>query len=192
MLLFSRSAVPNSLRAHGLQHRLPCPSQCPRVCSNSYPVRPCVAGIFSSVSGTLGFMSRCYPALRCVSHRLSSLSVFRALALAVDPLPLTSHGRVGPRSLLLFRLWVPGGALASPLAQSTLASAHGHSTQRPPPRPRFQAEARPVCRAGLPVSHLWPFCLRILHCLFPTSSPSCWLKIHSHAGVFGPPVSLLG
>ena len=33
---FSRSVVSDSLRPHGLQHsRLPCPSQSPRVCSNS-------------------------------------------------------------------------------------------------------------------------------------------------------------
>ena len=36
-LLFSRSAVSDSLQLHGLQHaRLPCPSLFPRVCSSSY------------------------------------------------------------------------------------------------------------------------------------------------------------
>ena len=40
LLLFSCSAVPDSLRPHGLQHaRLPCPSPSPRVCSNSCPLQ---------------------------------------------------------------------------------------------------------------------------------------------------------
>ena len=127
-----------------------------------------------------------------VSSVCPPLSVFRALALAVGPFPAISHGRVASRSLLLYRLWVPVRTLTSHLAPSTLPSAHGHSTQRPPPRPRFHAEARPVCHATLSMSRLWPFCLLTLCCLFPTSSPSCWLKIHGHAGVFGPPVSFLG
>ena len=39
LLLFSRSAVYDSLRPHGLQHaRLPCPSPSPRACSNSRPL----------------------------------------------------------------------------------------------------------------------------------------------------------
>ena len=38
-LLFSCSIVSDSLRPHGLQHaRLPCPSTCPRVCTNSCPL----------------------------------------------------------------------------------------------------------------------------------------------------------
>ena len=39
LLLFSRSVVSDSWRLHGLQHmRLPCPSQTPRVYSNSCPL----------------------------------------------------------------------------------------------------------------------------------------------------------
>ena len=39
MLLFSGSAVFNSLQPHGLQHaRLPCPSPSPGACSNSCPL----------------------------------------------------------------------------------------------------------------------------------------------------------
>ena len=39
LLLFSCSAMSNSLRLHGLQHaRLPCPSLSPGVCSNSHPL----------------------------------------------------------------------------------------------------------------------------------------------------------
>ena len=39
VLLFSRSAVSDSLWPHGLQHtRIPCPSLSPRVCSNSRPL----------------------------------------------------------------------------------------------------------------------------------------------------------
>ena len=35
---FSRSGVSDSLQPHGLQHvRLPCPTQTPRACSNSFP-----------------------------------------------------------------------------------------------------------------------------------------------------------
>ena len=56
------------LRAHGLQHGLPCPSQRPRVCSDSHPLSPCVAGVSSCVSRTLGFMSRCHPTVSCASH----------------------------------------------------------------------------------------------------------------------------
>ena len=40
-LLISCSVVSDSLQPHGLQQvRLPCPSPCPRVCSNSCPVIP--------------------------------------------------------------------------------------------------------------------------------------------------------
>ena len=51
MLLFSCSAVSESLRPHGLQHpRLPCPSPSPGVCSNSCPLsRWCHPAISSSV-----------------------------------------------------------------------------------------------------------------------------------------------
>ena len=39
LLLFSHSICPDSLWPHGMQHaRLPCPSQSPRVCSNSCPL----------------------------------------------------------------------------------------------------------------------------------------------------------
>ena len=39
LLSFSHQVVPDSLRSHGLQHaRIPCPSQSPRVCSNSCPL----------------------------------------------------------------------------------------------------------------------------------------------------------
>ena len=38
-LFFRHSVVSDSWRLHGLQHaRLPCPSRCPRVCSNSCPL----------------------------------------------------------------------------------------------------------------------------------------------------------
>ena len=51
---FSRSAVSNSLRPHGLQHsRLSCPSPTPRACSNSCPsslVKPSNNLILSSPS----------------------------------------------------------------------------------------------------------------------------------------------
>ena len=189
MLLFSRSAVPDSASprtaaqaslsitmSQSLLRLTSIESMCGRhlLCFQNFglhePLLPC--------------------SVLCVSSVCPPLSVFRALALAVDPFPAISHRHVASRSLLLYRLWVPVRTLTSHLAPSTLPSAHGHSTQRPPPRPGFKP--RPDQSATLSMSHLWPFCLLTLHCLFPTSSPSCWLKIHGHAGVFGPPVSLLG
>ena len=52
MLLFSRSAVSDSLWPHGLQHaRPPCPSPTPRACSNSCPLsRWCHPTFLSSVA----------------------------------------------------------------------------------------------------------------------------------------------
>ena len=39
LLLFSLSVVSHSLKSYGLQHtRLPCPSLCPQICSNSCPL----------------------------------------------------------------------------------------------------------------------------------------------------------
>ena len=51
-LLFSHSVVSDSLRPHGPQHtRLPCPSLCPGVCSNSHSLsRWCHPTISSSVA----------------------------------------------------------------------------------------------------------------------------------------------
>ena len=51
LLLFSHSAVSDSLWPHGLQHaRLPCPSPSPRACSNSRPLSQwCHPTISSSV-----------------------------------------------------------------------------------------------------------------------------------------------
>ena len=51
MLLFTCSAMSDSLQPHGLQHtRLPCPSPSPGVCSNSCPLsRWCHPTISSSV-----------------------------------------------------------------------------------------------------------------------------------------------
>ena len=48
---YSRSVMSDSLRPHKLQHtRLPCPSQSPGLCSNSYPLtRWCHPTILSSV-----------------------------------------------------------------------------------------------------------------------------------------------
>ena len=52
LLLFSCSAMSDSLRPHGLQHtRLPCPSPSPRACSNSCPSSWwCHSTILSSVA----------------------------------------------------------------------------------------------------------------------------------------------
>ena len=63
LLLFSCSALSNSLRLHGLQHtRLPCPSLCPGVCSNSCPLMHLkgIKGIFPQlqrmeVNSTIGY-----------------------------------------------------------------------------------------------------------------------------------------
>ena len=50
MLLFSHSVMSNSLQPYGLQQaRLPCPSQSPRVCTNSCPLSQwCYLTILSS------------------------------------------------------------------------------------------------------------------------------------------------
>ena len=49
LLSFSHSVMSDSLWAHGLQHaRLPCPSVCRRVCSNSYPLSQWCHPIISS------------------------------------------------------------------------------------------------------------------------------------------------
>ena len=52
LLLFSCSAISDSLQPHGLQHtRLPCPSPSPRACSNSCPSSWwCHSTILSSVA----------------------------------------------------------------------------------------------------------------------------------------------
>ena len=59
---FSRRAMSNSLRPHGLQHaRLPCPSPTPRVCSNSCPSsQRCQPTISSSVI-PFSFCLRSFP-----------------------------------------------------------------------------------------------------------------------------------
>lgn len=145
MLLFSRSAVPDSASPRTAAHSL-------SITMSQSLLR------LTSIESMCGWHLLCFqnfglhePLLPCSVLRIASvcppLSMFRALALAVDPFPAISHGHVASRSLLLYRLWVPVRTLTSHLAPSTLPSAHGHSTQRPPPRPRFQAEARPVCHA---------------------------------------------
>ena len=52
LVQFSHSVVSDSLQPHGLQHsRLPCPSVCPWVCSNSCPLSWwCHSTISSSVT----------------------------------------------------------------------------------------------------------------------------------------------
>ena len=64
LLLFSRSAVSDSLWPHGLQHaRIPCPSLSPRVCSNSCPLSSwCYLTILSSDHPPFSFCLQSFPA----------------------------------------------------------------------------------------------------------------------------------
>ena len=60
-LLFSRKAVSNSLRLHGLQHaRLLCPSPSPKICSNLCPLNQCKNGTGNWRKGDL-----CYIVVKC-------------------------------------------------------------------------------------------------------------------------------
>ena len=61
-LLFSCSVVSYSLQPHGLQHaRLPCPSQSPRVCSNSYPLIQWGHPTISSSVAPFSFFPQSFP-----------------------------------------------------------------------------------------------------------------------------------
>ena len=94
------------------------------------------------------------PALSCALICLSSSVRVQGPGFGRGPLPgdlSQTRGLEGPSAP---RVCVPVGILASLSALPTLPSAHGHSTRRPPPRLRFHAEARPVCHARLPMSHL--------------------------------------
>ena len=72
MVLFSCSAVSNSLRPHGLQHtRLPSPSPSPRACSNSCPssrwCHPTVASLYCP----LLLLPSIFPKIRVFSNELA-------------------------------------------------------------------------------------------------------------------------
>ena len=63
LLQFSHSVVSDSSWPHGLQHtRLPCPSLCPRVCSNSCPLSQwcCLTISFSAIP--FSFCLQSFPA----------------------------------------------------------------------------------------------------------------------------------
>lgn len=193
LVLFTHSVVTDSLRAHGLQlTRPPCPSLPPRACADSHPLSQCVAGVFPCLSRTWGFLAAAAQPCPALLICLSSSVRVQGPGLGRGPLPGDISQTCGLEEPSALHVCDPVGALASLSALPTLPSAHGHPTQRPPPRPRFHAEARPVCHATLPMSHLWPSCLLILCSLFLTSCPSCWPKMHGQAGVFRPCISLLG
>jgi len=64
LLLFSCQVVANSLWPHGLQHtRLPCPSLCPRVCSNSCPLSQWCYLTISFSAIPFSFCLQSFPAL---------------------------------------------------------------------------------------------------------------------------------
>ena len=68
MLLFSHSVMSDFLLPQGLQHaKLPCPSLCPWVCSNSYPLSQWFHPIISS---SVACFSSCpiFPNLRVFSN----------------------------------------------------------------------------------------------------------------------------
>ena len=57
------SVVSHSLQPQGLQHaRLPCPSVCPRVCSNSYPLSQWCHPTTSSSAAPFSFRPQSFPA----------------------------------------------------------------------------------------------------------------------------------
>ena len=57
------SVVSHSLQPQGLQHaRLPCPSVCPRVCSNSYPLSQWCHPTTSSSAALFSFCPQSFPA----------------------------------------------------------------------------------------------------------------------------------
>ena len=63
MLLFSCSAVSDSLRPHGLQHtRPPCPSPSPEVCPSSCPLHQWCHPAVSSSDSLFSFCPQSFPA----------------------------------------------------------------------------------------------------------------------------------
>ena len=69
MLLFSHSAVSNSLRPHELQHaRLPCPSPSPGAYSNSYPLNPVMPSNHLILCHPLLLLPSILPGIRVFSN----------------------------------------------------------------------------------------------------------------------------
>ena len=73
LLLFSLSVVSYSLLPHELQHAgLPCPSQSPGACSNSYPLSQwCHSAISSSVAIFFSLLPSIFPSIRVFSKELA-------------------------------------------------------------------------------------------------------------------------
>ena len=72
LLWFSRSAMSNSLRPHGLQRaRLPCPSPSPWVCSNSCPSSQWCHPTISSSVPPLFLLPSVFPSIRVFSSELA-------------------------------------------------------------------------------------------------------------------------
>ena len=68
LLLFSHSAVSDSLQPRGLQHsRLPCPSLSPRVCSNSHALSWWCHPTISSSVVPFSFYPSIFPSIRVFS-----------------------------------------------------------------------------------------------------------------------------
>ena len=75
LLLFSRTAVSDSLRPHGLQHaRPPCPSPCPRTCPSSCSLHQWCHLAISSYDTMFSFCLWSVPALGTIlmSHMFAS------------------------------------------------------------------------------------------------------------------------
>ena len=69
MLLFSHSAMSNSLRPHELQHaRLPCPSPSPGAYSNSYPLNPVMPSNHLILCHPLLLLPSILPGIRVFSN----------------------------------------------------------------------------------------------------------------------------
>ena len=122
LLLFSRSAMSDSLRPHGLQHaRVPCPSPAPGACSNSCPWnRWCHPTISSSV---VPFSScfQSFPASRSFPMSRLLASGGQSIGASVSVLPMNIQGWF-PFQIDCFDLLAVQGTLKSLQHHSSKAS----------------------------------------------------------------------
>ena len=93
LLLFSRSVVSDSLTPHGLQHsRLPCPSQSPRVCSNSCPLNQWCPPTISSSASLFSFCLQSFPAAGSFPTSWLFAAGGQSIGTSASVLPMNIHG----------------------------------------------------------------------------------------------------
>ena len=79
----------NSLQPHGLQHsRLPCPSLCPEVCSNSCPLSQWCHATISSSAALFSFCPQSFPASRSFPVRQLFTSDGSIIGTSASVLPM--------------------------------------------------------------------------------------------------------